>query len=99
MSLRKLFWTVFVVVEKPTFLYCKGQKYFQVQLDEMQDLRNGNSGRCQCQLLLSIIMILILNIWEYFYDGGDGDYDDDDIFHATQTKTQFVDSVLFDKNC
>ena len=33
------------------------------------------------------------------YDGGDGDYDDDDIFHETQTKTQFVDSVLFDKNC
>ena len=28
-----------------------------------------------------------------------GVYDDDDIFHATQTKTQFVDSVLFDKNC
>ena len=35
------------------------------------------------------------------FDGGDGDYDDDDddIFHATQTNTQFVDSVLINKNC
>ena len=35
------------------------------------------------------------------YERGDGDYDDDDdaIFHATQTNTQFVDSVLINKNC
>jgi hypothetical protein len=35
------------------------------------------------------------------YDEGGGDYDDDahDIFHATQAKTQFVDSVLYAKNC
>ena len=36
-----------------------------------------------------------------YYDGGDGDYDNDDydILHATQTNTQFVDSVLINKNC